>query len=344
MAETDNKPASDTNSLEQTETTVEGQPPAGNQPTVIDTSASGDSDTLSGEGAAAAPAPPPPPPKSPVSGIAAKLNIYMLGFVLLLVVAAMTATILYLKAKSENGTDNALSSQSLSQSTLDQLANTDVTVGEPKHTLSVQSDTVFNGSVLVRSNLQIAGTLQVGTNLAIAGLRVSGQSTFDDVQITKSLAVTGSTSFQGGLNVNQSLNVKGGGTFLGAISAPSLTVGSLQLSGDLSLTHHIAAGGSNPSRSNGTALGGGGTVSVSGSDTAGTVTINTGGSPAAGCFVTVTFASKFNATPHVVVTPIGSAAAGLDYYVNRSTSTFSVCTTNAAPGGTTFGFDYIIFD
>ncbi len=268
----------------------------------------------------------------------------MLGFILLLIVAAIIATVLYLKARSQNVDNNTLSSQSLSQSTLDQLANTDVTVGEPKHTLNVQSNAVFSGSVLMRENLQIAGTLQVGTNLAIAGLRVSGQSTFDDVQITKSLAVTGSTSFQGGLNIGQSLNVKGGGTFLGAVSAPSLTVGSLQLSGDLNLTHHVAAGGATPSRSNGTALGGGGTVSVSGSDTAGTITINTGSSPAAGCFVTVTFASKFNSTPHLVITPIGSAAAGLDYYANRSTTSFSVCSTNAAPGGTTFGFDYIVLD
>lgn len=340
MADSEKESGGDTNSLEQTGTTVQG-----NQPTVIDTSASADSDTLSGEsGSSAPPTATPPPPKSPVSSIASKLNVYMLGFILLLIVAIMTATILYLKAKNENTTNNSLASQSLSQSTLDQLANTDVTVGEPKHTLSVQSDAVFNGSVLVRSNLQIAGTLQVGTNLAIAGLRVSGESTFDDVQITKSLAVTGSTSFQGGLNIGQSLNVKGGATFLGAVSAPSLTVGSLQLSGDLDLTHHISAGGATPSRSNGSALGGGGTVSVSGSDTAGTITINTGSGPAAGCFLTITFASKFNATPHVVVTPIGSAAAGLDYYVNRSTTTLSVCTTNAAPGGTTFGFDYIVFE
>src|SRR5690242_2987254 len=136
MADTDNK-RSDSASLEQTGTTVEGQAAGnGEQPAVIDTSASGDSDTLSGEGGggtgAAAP-PPPPKPRSQISSIASKINVYMLGFILLLVVAGMTATILYLKAKSESATDNSLSSQSLSQSTLDQLANTDVTVGEPKH-------------------------------------------------------------------------------------------------------------------------------------------------------------------------------------------------------------------
>jgi hypothetical protein len=44
------------------------------------------------------------------------------------------------------------------------------------------------------------------------------------------------------------------------------------------------------------------------------------------------------------VTPVGSAAAALNYYIQRSTSSFSVCTTNSAPGGSSFGFDYIAFD
>ncbi len=342
----DKEPGPDASSLEQAGTTVAGgQPANGSQPQVIDTSTSDEADTLAnGATQTTAPAAAPSRPRSPLPGFVAHLNIYLLLFILLIIISGATGTILYLRAKNENVDNNSLSSQSLSQSDLDQLANTDVTVGQPKHTLNVQSNAVFNGSVLVRSNLQIAGNLQVGSSLAINGIRVTGNSVFDDVQITKSLAVTGSTSFQGGLVIQQSLNVNGTANFLGAITAPSLTVGSLQMSGDLDLTHHISAGGATPSRNNGTALGGGGTVSVSGSDTAGTITINTGSSPGVGCFVSVTFATKFNATPHIVMTPIGSAAALVGYYVNRSTTGFSVCGTSAAPGGTTFGFDYIAFD
>jgi cytoskeletal protein CcmA (bactofilin family) len=227
---------------------------------------------------------------------------------------------------------------------LDQLANNDVNVGEPKHILNVQSDAVFSGSVLVRDSLQIAGNLQVGSNLAIAGLRVTGNSTFDDVQITKSLAVTGNGAIQGQLSVTQSLQVNGGGTFLGAISAPSITAGSIQLNGDLTLTHHLTAGGSTPGRSNGPALGGGGTATVSGSDTSGTITINTGTGSSAGCYITINFTSRFNGTPHIVISPIGSAAAGLNYYINRTTSNFSVCAANAPTDGITYVFDYIALD
>ncbi|MGI0133760.1 MAG: hypothetical protein ACREBW_02220 [Candidatus Micrarchaeaceae archaeon] len=272
------------------------------------------------------------------------LNIYLLFFIVLLVIAGATGVVFYLKAKNGTSSPTSLGSQSLPQSTLDQLANSDVTVGEPKHTLSVQSDTVFGGSVVVRSNLQVAGALQVGSNLAINGIRVTGNSTFDDVQITKSLALTGNGSVQGQLNVQQNLNVNGGGTFLGALSAPSLAVGSIQLNGDLIITHHLSAGGSTPGRTNGTALGSGGTVSVSGSDSAGSVTINTGGGPGPGCFITISFSTKFNSTPHIVTTPVGLAAAGIQYYINRSTTSFSICSASTPPSSSTFGFDYIAFD
>jgi hypothetical protein len=85
-------------------------------------------------------------------------------------------------------------------------------------------------------------------------------------------------------------------------------------------------------------------VSLSGSDTSGSITVNTGGSPPAGCFASVTFSQKFSSTPHVIITPVGSAAAGLQYYVNRSTTGFDICTANSAPSGQTFGFDYIALD
>jgi hypothetical protein len=58
----------------------------------------------------------------------------------------------------------------------------------------------------------------------------------------------------------------------------------------------------------------------------------------------VNFTTKYNATPHVIVTPIGSAAANLAYYVNRSTSNFSICAANTPPSNASFGFDYFIVE
>jgi hypothetical protein len=195
---------------------------------------------------------------------------------------------------------------------------------------------------LIRDSLDVAGAIKVGGSLTLPGISVSGTSTFDQIQ-ANSLSVNGSMTIQGGLNV-KTVNATSGGTFGGPVSAPQIVTQSLQLTGDLQLTRHIDAGGGTPSKADGGALGNGGTTSISGTDTAGTLTVNTGGSPGAGCFATITFTNKFGGTPHVAITPIGSAAAGLSYYVNRSNSNFSVCTTNPAPAGQSFSFDWVIVD
>ncbi|HEX7368440.1 MAG TPA: hypothetical protein VF261_02180 [Candidatus Saccharimonadales bacterium] len=289
----------------------------------------------------------PQKPTDPHRGFLKRLfgraNIYLLLFVLILVVAGAVVVVAYLHSRSAQNNTN-IASQTLSQSALKQLANSDVTVGGAQQTLNVQSNAVFAGQVLIRSNLAVAGKLQIGSSLSLAGIQVSGTSQFDQVQISKNLSVAGDAAIQGQLTVQKSLNVNGGGTFNGAVSATALTADSLQLNGDLILTHHISAGGVTPGRSNGGALGSGGTASVSGSDTSGSIAINTGSGAYAGCLVSLTFATPFHTTPHVIVTPVGSAAGNLGYYVNRSSTSFSVCTDNKPPDSATFGFDYMVLD
>lgn len=275
-------------------------------------------------------------------GIFKRFSVYLLMFAMVLLLAIMVIVGTYLRSHTK--TNNKPTSQNLTQDDLKQLAQSDVTVGDAKQVLNVQSNAVFAGQVLVRSDLQVAGKLQVGGSLSLTGINVSGDGVFGQVQVDKNLQVAGDNAVQGQLTVAKSLSVNGGGTFNGPLAAPSLTVNSLQLNGDISFSHHITAGGVNPGRTNGNALGGGGTTSVGGSDTAGSITVNTGSNPSAGCFITVNFASKFNSTPHVVVTPIESGAGGLAYYVTRNTSGFSVCSNNAAGANQSFGFDYIVFN
>lgn len=279
---------------------------------------------------------------SVVQRIQKHVNVYLLLFIFLLVVAGAIILVTFLASKKQQS--NTIQTQSLSDDTLKQLATTDVTVGEPKQILSVQSNAVFAGKVLIRDSLEVAGPIQVGGSLSVSGITVSGNSIFEQLQVNKSLSVQGDASVQGKLSVQNSLSVAGGATFGGSISAPAISVNSLQLNGNLTLTRHFAVGGATPSRSAGSALGGGGTVAVSGSDIAGSININTGSGPGAGCFVTVNFVTRYNSTPYVVVTPIGSGAAGLNFYVNRNTSSFSVCTTNNPPATSSFGFDYFIVE
>ena len=153
----------------------------------------------------------------------------------------------------------------------------------------------------MKNDLDVAGTIKIGGTLNLPGITVTGTSTFDQIQGNK-LAITGDGIIQGQLTVQKNLAVSGGGSFGGPISAPSITVQTFNLTGDLQFSRHIDAGGSTPViAAFGSALGSGGTTSVNGTDSAGTLTINTGGAPPAGCFATVNFAQKFNSTPHMSI-------------------------------------------
>lgn len=316
----------DVNSLEQSDTVVEPTGQAEGRPSAAP--ASGDA---------------PPAKKPPLwRRLWRHMNIYLLLFLLLLVIGGVVTLVLVLRYRAEQPkVADVFDAQTLSDEALRQLANGSTTIGNAQQVLNVESNAVFSGTLLVRRNLEIAGALRVGGDISLPGLTVSGNSRFGQVT-ADSLAIGGATAIQGPLNAQQGISVSGNSNFNGSVSANQLSTNALQLNGDLTITRHLVAGGPIPNLSRGNALGSGGTASVSGSDTAGTITINTGSGPAAGCFATVTFVRAYANTPHVAVTPIGSGSAGLQYYVNRSTSSFSVCTANPAGGGQSFGFDYIV--
>lgn len=269
------------------------------------------------------------------------LNIYVLLFMALLLLVIVIIAVAYVQNK-KTPVGNNLPNQSLSETELAKVANSDATVGSSNQVLTVQSSAIFAGKALFRKDLEVAGNLQIGGTLGLNNLAVNGTSQFAEAQINKDLSVAGNTALQGGLSVAKSLQVNGTASFSGALSAGQITTSSLQLNGDLVLSRHVRTTGTAPSRTAGTALGSGGTVTVGGTDTSGTVNINTGSSPAAGCFLTVNFATRYASTPRVVVTPIGPAGGGLTYYVNRSTSSFSICNATPPPGNASFGFDYFV--
>lgn len=267
-----------------------------------------------------------PPQKKLWNKLLGVFNVYVVLLLLVVVIAGGVAMVAFLQGrKASNAT--TISSQSLSQSTFEQLANTSASVGNTNQVLTVQSSAIFAGKVLARQDLEVAGNLQIGGVLAI-----------------NDLAVAGGTSLQGAVTIAKSLQVNGSGNFGGPLSAPQVITSNLQLNGDLTLTHHLNTGGATPAKTDGLALGGGGTSSVSGNDSTGAVTINTGNNPPAGCFITVNFNSKYASTPRILVTPVGSSAGGLNYYVNRTNSNFSICDSTAPPATTSFGFDYFVLD
>lgn len=278
-----------------------------------------------------------------IRGLLSHLNIYLLLFILVILLALIIAFLAMRSNNQQTAKDAIKSSQDLTQETIDQLKDTQSVLGDPKQTLNIESNAIFSGKVLVRDSLDVAGTIKVGGSLSLPGITVSGTSSFDSVQINN-LQISGDTAIQGTLSVQKGITVSGSATFSGPISAPQVTTDNLELNNDLKINRHIDTGGPAPGITPGSSIGGGGTVSINGTDTAGTVTINTGGSTGGGILANMTFSRPFNETPHCVVSPIGYGAAALDYYLTRTVNGFTIATTNAPPGGTSFSFDYVCID
>lgn len=279
---------------------------------------------------------------SPLKRLFRKVNVYLLIFGLLLVVAAVITVVTYFNSQKPPEEPN-VASQQLTTDALKQLANTDASVGNTSQTLTIQGNAIIAGQTLTRGNLNVAGNFQSGGSVTAPNLTVSGTSNLGTTQIN-SLQVATNTSIQGTTTVRD-LNVSGATSLSGAVTASQITVTRLILSGNavLQVPNHISFTGSTPSRSpNAAALGAGGTLSINGSDVSGTININTGAGTAAGCFASITFQQVYTNPPHVLVSPIGSAAAQVQYYVDRNTKGFSLCTINAAPTNQTFAFDYFI--
>lgn len=292
---------------------------------------------------ASAPAPPatdkPPKPSLPNFIFGKK---YLFIFILLIAIAG--GGVFYIVQTTKKDIEQSPRSTTLTADELTALRGNTTIVGDPQTVLDIKSNSVFEGQVVMRSSLEVAGNVRIGTPLSLPALTVSGNSTLGQVA-ANGLSVSGSSTFQGDVNVQRNLSVAGAANFASSVSIQQLTVTNLNLVGDLLLPRHLSTSGGIPNRTTGPAVGTDGTTSVSGSDTAGTITLNTGANTTSGFLTTITFAQRFNRVPHVVITPVGSAAAGLNYYiVNRTNTGFTLATTNAPPINSNFSFDFIAIE
>jgi hypothetical protein len=278
------------------------------------------------------------------------INVYLLIFLLLVIVAGIVFVVSYLNSQKEPELPST-ALQDLTQEELKEISSGDSSVGDPRYILNIKSDAVFAGNALIRGDLNVAGSVQMGQPLTVPSISVSGTSNLGEVQIN-TLRVAGAITLQSALNlqdnatINGNLNVGGTSVFNGSITAPSITTGSLTLAGNgaLTINNHIIAKGPTPSRSSGGSIGNGGSTSVSGSDTTGTVNINTGSGASSGCLITVNFVQPFQGTPKVMLTPVNAAAGTMNYYVNRTSTSFSVCAATNPGNGRSFSFDYFVIN
>jgi len=272
---------------------------------------------------------------------APKMNIYIIVFIALFVIGG--GIVGYsLMTSSKKPPVATINNQALSQAALNQLANSDASIGGSAQTLTVQSNAVFNDQILAKGNLTAAGNLQTGGSITTPNLIVSNTANLGTVQ-AKTLQVANGSTFQGNSSF-ATISVASSSSFSGVITASQINVTKLVLSGSggLVIPNHISFPIASPVRSaNETALGSGGSSSVSGSDTSGEVHISTGNNPSGGCFIQVTFSQAFPTAPHIIISPIGSASAAQQYYATTTSTSFSVCANNPSPG-TVYIYDYLV--
>jgi len=279
---------------------------------------------------------------SPIKKFFRKVNVYLLIFILLVIVAGAIAAVNFLNSQ-KTPVEAEINNQSLSQDALKQLANTDASVGSSSQTLTIQGNAIISGQTLTRGNLNVAGNIQAGGTIQGPTLTISGSTNLGDTQIN-SLQVATDTAIQGKTTMRD-LTVSGASTFSGAMTASQVTVTRLILSGNatLEVPNHIGFTGPSPSRTvNSGVIGNGGSASINGSDTSGTVNVNSGNNPSSGCYIRINFQQRFTNQPRVIITPVGEGAGQTQHYVERDNTGFSICSASAPPANKSFAFDYFV--
>lgn len=270
-----------------------------------------------------------------------RFNIYFLIFILLCVIVGVITYVYYLNDRKVVP-DPDVATKELSQEELQQLANTDVSVGSISQTMTIKGNAIIDGQTLMRGNLDVAGNFQAGGSIQGSSITISGEANLGDTQVN-SLQVAQDTTIQGNTSTRD-LSVTGTASFDGNLSAQQITVSRLIIAnnGTLEIPGHATYSGAPASRGGyGPAIGNGGSANLNGNDTTGTVNINTGSGASNGCFVRVNFNQAYSNTPHVVITPTGAGAGNATYYVTRDLTGFSVCA-NQPPSNSNFAVDYYV--
>ncbi|HEY2003902.1 MAG TPA: hypothetical protein VGH44_02195 [Candidatus Saccharimonadia bacterium] len=264
---------------------------------------------------------------------------------LFIFLAGCGAAIGYYYAQSKKSPAQPQSTiQTLSSQDIERLNEIGANLGSAGQKLNVGADALFRGKADVTGDLTVGGRLNANGPVTLSQLNITGNTAASGLNVGSNLNVTGNTTFGGTLTVNKlttvnsNLNVSGNAS-VGALSATSIAVRSITISGPLTISHLVSQG-TVPSAA-ALSVGGGGTVSISGNDTTGQVDVNTGSGPGS-ALAQVTFRAAYSGTVHVQLTPLTADAATSGYYViPNGGSGFQVHAVNPPPGKT-LQFDYLV--
>lgn len=259
----------------------------------------------------------------------ARSTIILLAGLIILLGSTLAVIILLLKNREQPTTNVVINTQSLDNGTLNQL--TAQAGGTINQQLTISPNTIFKGSIEVQKSALVREDLSVGGKTLLQGPVV----TQDSLEVNRSLTVRGATTIGNNLTV-------GGQITAASLSVGTLTISSINLSNNLTFAGHLIPNGKAPSVRTSVAAGGGSVV-ISGNDTAGTITINIGNNVTTpGEMAIITFATSYNTTPKVQLTPINAASSALGYYVTRNAQFFTVDTSSLPTAGASYVFDYFV--
>jgi hypothetical protein len=237
----------------------------------------------------------------------------------------------------------SITTQSLSPEELDKLSKEGVAVGSADQSLIFLPLSVFKDKVGIDKELLVNGNSQIGGTLTAQNVTVNGDTLFNSGNFKSGLTVQGPVTLRNDLTLSGNLTVGGSGSVSGnfnvggAFSAATINLNNLLING------HLLTQGKTPAIGRGPAVDAAGSVRLTGNDTAGTITIITGPSPGnLGTMADITFSTRFSSTPHVLLTPVGSSGAGLNFYADRGAGSFSIGTTTALAPNTQYTFDYLV--
>ena len=250
-------------------------------------------------------------------------HLWRIGAIVVVILAIGVTILTLVNHKTKPQSTVIINTQSLDNGTLNQLTKKS---GEPAQTqLVIAPNTTFKNDVTVQ------GASTVQKDLSVNGaLHVQGNGRFDS-----NLAAAKNVTVGGGLTVSGLITA-------GGLSVGTLTISTINLSGNVSFGGHLIPSGTAPSAKASVASVGG-TVRVDGNDTAGTVVIDTGhGSAIAGEIAILTFRTPFSTSPKVQLTPLNDASSKVNYFVTRSATFFTVDASSVLSPDTEYAFDYLV--
>ncbi len=280
-----------------------------------------------------------------------------LAVILLLLAISGGGIFFLIRRQAQVKGKSSLADISVNKSLLDQLGVNRSSATDPSVALVVTPNAEFNGSLTVSKDVKLATKLSAGQtsltqldagNTSLTQLNVNGASSLSDTAVRTNLTVAGTTRLQGPVTLDKILTVNGGAnvsgdlTIGGALTTNNFSARSLTSISTLTIGGHIVTNGPVPGIAQGPSAGPSGTVSVGGNDASGTVVMNTGQAPVAGIIASITFRTPYGTIPHVVISPVGAPTGSLQFYINRSSTGFSIGTSNAPAPASGYVFDYIV--